>query len=562
MKSFHGWRLVLLHVLVVVSLVSVTISPLAGAQSGPGATSPHDTVAGVTLAWDDPWVVEETLSERTGVRDVVFLTDGSATLVVATGDWTFADARDAAFTALGGDPAAATGLDEGATYWFGVVPLDGGVAGTFGLATSSPDGVSAVDVMFFAPVAGFATGLGFAQAGITLDGEPVLDGVDGAALQAQLEANVPAVETPLPPFEPIDSWTDDAFGYTVEWADGWDVMGTRDTNTIVLAPTGSTIATVNMTAMPVEGMTPQAWADRFEENFPKLVQDVVVLDPVVGSDNTVVAGLFDGGAIIEEVLFLDDGETVVLVTFGLTDVDHLAAITGNYRASVRIDGRAPLDGWEAIAPQLPQPAAEAVPTPTSAPPATTGNVRYADAGMVSDTSYVSPQFGTQVQWTDEWRLDPASAVPVMTDPANSTDFVTIAWFGNEWGRLAVYSLPAWGVPGIQQLIDAEISQGFIATQYGDDAVILMSDGTATHGAILIRVPGMAGAYVYEEYRLSADGSSITVAQLIIMAGDGLLGFLDTDLDRTLVAAQEGVTVNGEPVLTYYPVDTVLEAFGE
>jgi hypothetical protein len=68
--------------------------------------------------------------------------------------------------------------------------------------------------------------------------------------------------------------------------------------------------------------------------------------------------------------------------------------------------------------------------------------------------------------------------------------------------------------------------------------------------------------VYEEYRLSADGTSITVAQFVVMAGGGLLGFLDTDLERTLVAAQEDVTINGEPVLTYYPVETVLAAFGE
>lgn len=562
MSTFHGWRLVALHVLVVVSMITVAIPPLVGAQTLPGTTSPYTTVAGVTLAWDDPWVLDEALSEMTGTRDLVVLTSGSATLVVATGDWAFPDARDAAFSALGGDPATVTGLDEGETYWFGVVPLTEDATGAFGLATTAPDGVSAVDVIFAAPVPGFATGLDSAQASITLDGSPVLNGVDGAALQAQLAAHTPAAGTPLPPFEPIDSWTDDAFGYTVEWADGWDVMGTRNTNTIVLAPIGGTIATVNMTALPVEGMTPRAWADRLEENIPKLVQDVVVLDPVVGSDNTVVAGLFDGGAIIEEVLFLDDGETVVLATFGLTDVEHLATVAGNYRASVRIDGRAPLDGWETIAPQLPQPAVEASQTPTPAPTAATGAVRYADAGMVSATSYISPQFGTQVQWTDEWRLDPASRPPVVTGPANSLDFVSIAWFGNEWGRLAIYSMPSFGAPGIQQLIDAEISQGFIASQYGDDAVVLLYGGDAMHGAILVRVPGMAGAYVYEEYRLSADGSTITVAQLVVMAGEGLLGFLDTDLERTLLAAQEDVTINGMPVLVYYPVETVLEAFGE
>lgn len=561
MNGFLRWRLVLLHILAAAALIAATLPPLAGAQSSTGSLADgmtYGTVTGQALAWGDPWAFDESRSERAEAHDIVFLTSGSATLVIATGDWTVPDSRTAAYTAIGGDSAAVTTLDEGETYWFQLVPIDGVTSGVFGLASTAPEGVSTVITMIVAPVPGFASGLGSAQAGVTLDGTPVLNGVDGVTLQGQLEAQVPEVpvaEATTPAFEPIDSWTDEAFGYTVEWADGWSSLGTRNDNTFMLGPDDETVS-VNMTAIPRQGSTPQDWANEMGPRLQEIEADVEVLDPVVGGNNTIVVGLFKDMAIVEEVLFLDDGQTVVVVTLGVGDPEDMVPVAESYRTSVRIDGRAPLEGWEGIAAQLPEPAAASAPAPTTVPTAVE-EVEYADAGMVTETSYVSPQFGTSVQWTEEWALSPAS--PVETDPGNSIDSLSLTWTGSRQNLLLVFSIPSYGVT-IDQFVAYASSAERTAADFPMEATVVLADATSTRGGLLIHVPEMANTFIYEEFRLSDDGSTITIVRLAGILGPD--GNVERDLKPTLTAAQEGVTVNGEPVLTYFTVDVVVQAFSQ
>lgn len=567
MNGFLRWRLVLLHVLAAVALIVAALPPAAGAQPATGSPSPsggladgmtYQTVSDQVLSWSNPWVFDESRSERAEAHDMVFLGSGAAMLVIATGDWTMPDARAAAFSTLAVDPVAVTTLDEGETYWFHFVPVNGVPSGVFGLATSAPDGVSTVVTMIVAPVPEFASGLGSAQAGITLDGAPPLKGVDGAALQAQLETQVPEVpvaEATLPPFEPVDSWTDEAFGYTVEWADGWSSLGMRNNNTFMLGPDDKAVS-VNMTAIPRQGSTPQDWANELGPRLQGIEADVEVLDPVVGANNTIVVGLFKDMAIVEEVLFLDDGQTVVVVTLGIGDPEDVVPVAESYRTSVRIDGRAPLEGWDGIVAQLPEPAAASAPVPTAASTAVE-EVEYADAGMVSETSYVSPQFGTSVQWSEEWALSPGS--PVETDPENRTDILRIKWTGSRQNLLLVFSIPSYGAT-IDQFVAYASSEERIAADFPMKATVVLADATSTRGGLLIHVPEMANTYIYEEFRLSDDGSTITIVRLAGILGPA--GNVERDLTPTLTAAQEGVTVNAEPVLTYFTVDTVVQAFSQ
>lgn len=542
---------------------STPVAPVATDMVPPAAApvqiSPYVTVSNQSLAWAEPWTFDGTRSTRTGTNDMALLLSGTSTVVVATGAWTPDDARTAALTTLGGDPAAVTALDQGASYWFQLIPINGVPHGVFALAQTSPDGATLTMTMFVSPVPDFAAGLGQAQGTVTLDGAPVFDGVDGAGLQAQLEANAPApaasaTDVPAATFVPIGSWTDESFGYTVEWAAGWSSAGERNTNTFMLAPDARN-AIVHMTAIPRDRSTPETWAALFEDRFPEIVPGIALLHPVVGENNTIGAGVVGDEMMVEEVLFLDDGETVVHVTLGFP-VSELGTVVDSYRASVRIDGHAPLEGWEAIAAELAATTAVTAPAPTAPvaePTQTAANVPYADAGMVAENQYVSPQFGTQVQWTDDWTLDTLFNPPVSTDPNLEWEEVHITWRETDAIWMVVYSTPTYGL-SMHEIIDYWSSDRTVLSVYGEQAEVIDAASTPERGAILTRVRGFVPTYYYEEYHLSPDGSTLVIVEF------GSIG--TSEMEDGLLAAQSDVTVNDEPVLTFHTIEEILAFFGQ
>lgn len=500
--------------------------------------SPYTTVTGQSLAWAAPWTFVEDDAMQTADLDLVFLTDGTATVAVSTGGINPESARGLVIAFLGGDTNSVEFLDQGggtaSAYWFDAYPVDDEPFGAFSTATSL-DAINSVLLMYIAPVASFGEGLASVQQGITLDGVPLFDGVDGMALQAQLGApgGDPGAAGQAE-FTPEGQWVDRTYDVQVAWDDTWFALGPDGDHAFRLGMPGSTVM-LTVTVMPREGTTPQDWAEEQVRGREAMWGSYTFLPQYVGNDEVLTIGVHTSGqgGIVQEVLFLDDGETVVVVGVAILDGDPVE-IAGTYRNSVRIDGRVPLEvvDLEAMA---------------------RNDVSlYADAGVVEPGHFVGPQTGVDVQWSDAWQLDPNVSPPVETDPEAGSDLVNIDCIDDESLWITVLAMPSGG-GGIDPFVDIASSPDWIS-QFGPDATVVHTEISGDRGVVLVKDTSVVPArMIYTELTLVDNGQTL----LVVGAGGPL-----EQAGEGIRFVQETVTVNGEPVLGWYPVDGVLTWLGQ
>ncbi len=516
--------------------------PVAIAARGALTTSPYTTVTGQALAWSAPWTFVEDDAMQTADLDLVFLTDGTATVAVSTGDIMPENARGLVIGFLGGDTNLLQVIDAGAggatSYWFDQFPVDAENFGAFSTATAL-DATNSVLLMFLAPVTSFGGGLASAQAAITLDGQPLFPSVDGMALQAQLggvpgaESNATTTATTTE-FLPVGQWVHEASGVQVAWDGTWVPLGPDGDDTFRLSGRVSTTM-LNITIAPREGATPQMWADDLVRGREDMWRSYDFLPMVVGEDDVVVVGRdpTGEGGIVQEVLFLDDGETVAIVGLAVLEGDPVD-VAEAYRASVRIDGRVPM---EAVDFDL----------------LGSGDVSlYADAGMVDASHFVGPQTGIEVQWSDAWQLDPNVSPPVGTDAESRSDTVNIDRIDDESLWITVLVMPADG-ESIDRYVEVISSPEWVA-QYGPDATVVHSGVSGERGVVLVKNEGITPARMVATELLLVDNGQT----LLFVSVGSRLDQAGTDIPFV----QETVTVNGEPVLGWYPVEDIQTWLGQ
>lgn len=171
------------------------------------------------------------------------------------------------------------------------------------------------------------------------------------------------------------------------------------------------------------------------------------------------------------------------------------------------------------------------------------DVPYADVGMVGPRQYEGPQFGVEIEWTSDWDLDEDFGEAVTSDPKTGVDAVHLLW--NEeraaWMMVIMFDRDGLTIPGIIDNIDAIAEDNF-----GEDASVAMANGSSGLGAavFLLDEGSRDPTLVYEEYRLSADGGALIVVRMISV---------DPDVTESAIeAASEGIQIDGEPILIYFP----------
>jgi hypothetical protein len=519
-----------------VCLLIVANPPGVLAAQDATTVAPYVTVSGQDLAWSAPWTFVEDDAMLTSDLDLVFLTDGSATVAVSTGDIHPENARGLVIGFLGGDTNVLEVIDAGAgastSYWFDQFPVDDEPFGAFSTATTVSPAVSVL-VMFIGPVASFGEGMASAQGAITLDGQALFPNVDGMALQAQLgvPAN-PTDDAALPEFVAEGQWVDRTYDVQVMWEDTWFVLRTEGEHTIHLGMAEST-AMLTVTVMPREGTTPQQWADEQVRGRDDNWGTYTYLPQYVGENEVLTIGLHTSGegGIMQEVLFLDDGETVVTVGMALLEGD-LLNIAGLYRDTVRIDGRVPMEDVD-----LATMAAE-----------------MDSGGLSAEGLYASPQYGIELEWDPAtWEPWPSLGDAAFSDPVQRSDGFMLASRTEADVSLVVFMGSTEGLD-LSGFVTYNAEPDISSANYGDGVTLLKTVVEGDRAANVFQSTADTGPMlIYETYELAKDGNVMVV--IVYMAPAPTIA-------QTLPAAQNALTLEGEPVLDILTVEELMALFGQ
>ncbi len=337
------------------------------AQSGGGD---YEFAGGQSLTWDGEWVLDDELTYAEDGLESVTLTQGVSLFSVLglPNDIDLDEARDIYLDSLIDEVGGATTIDRGSygsvSYSLDLVSLEGFDFGIFTLFRAGSGSTPTFAYIFFSEEAAFASQFASAQDAFRLDGAPIYDGVDGAGLQAQLEAVVndsqgvpddsedrsdvePVDETALDPGEvdapdgesagglksgrddaaPVDDPDDEdtqtdaayvspQYGSELDWGSSWQLDPEADPPTT----SDTDLGVDSLALLPVDGggFMSVTFIDAGETGVPDLVEvwesSDFVADTAFSADAEVV--LADSSRTVGSMVlrdFLEDGTELVVI---------------------------------------------------------------------------------------------------------------------------------------------------------------------------------------------------------------------------------------------------------
>jgi len=180
-----------------------------------------------------------------------------------------------------------------------------------------------------------------------------------------------------------------------------------------------------------------------------------------------------------------------------------------------------------------------------------GTEEAAESGLMGDDTYVSPQFGDTVEWSDDWSPNEEETV---SSAERGQDALRLGW-SRPGGNIRMLWLED-GRGGPPEDVAWWSSDEYLDEAYAQvDAVevLLQDPGTGNDdGAVLLGLADAGDPFAYVHY-----------AQSVPVNGGGALSLmLDARLEDwpdALEAAQEGVTIDGEALFDVFPEDEVADA---
>ncbi len=194
----------------------------------------------------------------------------------------------------------------------------------------------------------------------------------------------------------------------------------------------------------------------------------------------------------------------------------------------------------------PAPATPAASTPVSGD---TGDLEK--LGLVGDGEYESPQFGTSVEWNDDWVLDDESGDPLFSDEAEGTDglyFIPADWTdASNYGSISVRIFAASATDTPESVVEYWTSDEYLNGGSGDGLEVLMSDTSRTEGGVVSLMPTDEGELVQYISVLFVDAGETAVVVEFYATPESV--------EDVLASAQAAITVDGKDVLTLFePAD--------
>lgn len=311
-----------------------------------------------TIGYDQSW--SETSRDSDADTGLEFVTldhkdGGRVGFIFSSDQLDQAQVRDATLERTKTDTEDYTVIDSGqydnVAYELAHFKTDGEKLGIFVLVVNTPAGTTVV--MVTGEVDAFKDAVGRVQAGVTLDGVPVLQGVDGASLQTQLQvtqASSVTTSSELPAAEANESetsaqptgntatgaeFTSPSYGFTVTYGAPWE-SGNQGIGELDLL-TYSPLTVVSFQGVENAGFSGQDFELVLLETF------IEFLGPggeFVGSSSTQSSAVFIGASggmvLIQEVIAVSPTVAVIVtaVADGSADADVVIA---NLR-TIRVNG--------------------------------------------------------------------------------------------------------------------------------------------------------------------------------------------------------------------------------
>lgn len=208
------------------------------------------------------------------------------------------------------------------------------------------------------------------------------------------------------------------------------------------------------------------------------------------------------------------------------------------------------------------PESDATKKSTSSRGSSSGSDDFSDVGVISDGVYESPLYGAAVEWTDAWVIDESADVPVSSDADSGTDeinFVRADYDDDDasqtYGALTVRLFEAGSGDTPESVVEYWTSEDYLNGGAGDGSTVLLSDATKTEGSVILIE--------------TLDSGDILVQYLSVFFLDRgktavMIEFYATDLSIADAYAdvQDGITVDGSPILTLFDARDIEDALAE
>lgn len=168
-------------------------------------------------------------------------------------------------------------------------------------------------------------------------------------------------------------------------------------------------------------------------------------------------------------------------------------------------------------------------------------------GAQTDAAYVSPQYGSELDWGSSWELDPESDPPTTSDTQLGVDSLALLPVDGG-GFMSVTFIDADGI-GVSDLVEVWESADFLAdAAFSADAEVVLADSSRTVGSMVLRDfldDGTELVVIREAY---LDDNDVMVVVQLSTTPDSL--------EPVVASAQDEITLDGEPVLGFFSIDEI------
>jgi hypothetical protein len=169
-----------------------------------------------------------------------------------------------------------------------------------------------------------------------------------------------------------------------------------------------------------------------------------------------------------------------------------------------------------------------------------------ELGLVDDGLYESPQFGTEIEWSNDWTPNPELI------SSNEDDEVDNLGLNNEGGALVLVTIFEAGDATPADFAAFWESDDFLEENASDEAEVLLSDSTDDESAVLIVDTLEGGGELWAlRQAYSLDGGD-TIAIVLMLS-------LAEDFPDNLEAAQDGIGIDGNDALSLFSIDDIEDA---
>jgi hypothetical protein len=174
-------------------------------------------------------------------------------------------------------------------------------------------------------------------------------------------------------------------------------------------------------------------------------------------------------------------------------------------------------------------------------------------GLIEDGLFVSPLFLAELTWDDTYTVDTELDVYVSSDGVNNVDFLALKSSGDGPALLSVQFVLADGATPAQ-LVEVWQSADFLGdTEFSQGSEVVLADSSSVVGGVVIRDALEDGTAIvtYREVHLLED-----LDALAVFTFTSVPAYAETAISDS----QNGVELNGEPVLDFFTVEDILADF--